>query len=214
MLQNHACIIILSKFNKNPFVRIILGLIGAIFVYIALRDRILPFVTASANTPTLIEISQTQGLAGTLLGESPLYVSVGVGQSFVVEKRAIIREIQIYLEVADKGNAATDQIICDLRNDSMVILGSSSVVGFSSGGGWQSLEFSTQINRGTYIFTCYLLNHYRGEQHSYVIGGNVNDNSYLGGTRYISTGGNPQDGNTWKPSLGDLKFKITMEASY
>lgn len=245
--------------TKNPFARVILGIMGIIFVYIALTRSIVlqtppitqvPLTTQAppatqvmpsdtptmtpSNTPTatytltytptititvtntqvtpkLIEISQTQGQASSWFGDSPTYVSVGQGQSFTVEKKAIIKEIQIYLEVYQLGSSRTDQIICDLRNDSMVVIGSSSIPGFSTGGGWQSFQFNNQVNPGTYIFTCYLNNSYTLAEHNYTIGGNANDNSYLGGTRYSSTGGHPQDPSTWKQDVWDLKFKITME---
>ena len=163
------------------------------------------------NTPSPIEISQTKGQTSAWLGDSPGYVGVGQGQSFVVKKTAILKEIEIYLK-SNVGNARSDQIICDLRNADMVVLGSSSIEGFSSGGGWKAFAFNAKLDPGTYIFTCYLHNSYHLEQHHYGIHGNANDNSYLEGTRYVSTGGHPEDESTWKSSSWDLKFTIRMEA--
>ncbi len=160
--------------------------------------------------PVQIEISQVQGQASAWFGDSPAYVSVGEGQSFIVKKTATIKEIDIYLEVTI--GSTGDQIICNLRNADMAVLESSSIAGFSSGGGWQSFAFNTRVDPGTYIFTCYLNNPYTLEEHYYGIGGNADDYSYLEGTRYVSTGGNPEDGSTWKPEAWDLKFKIKMEA--
>jgi len=95
----------------------------------------------------------------------------------------------------------------------MVVLQSSSISGFSSGGGWQSLVFNISVSPATYIFTCYLHNSYTLEEHHYSIHGDANDNAYLNGTRYTSTGGNPESGATWFVSPWDLQFKITLELS-
>ncbi len=165
---------------------------------------------APTDTPAPVEISQTLGQASAWFGDSPAYVSVGQGQSFVVRRKGVVKEIQIYLE-STVGNPATDQIICDLRNADMVVLESTSIEGFSSGGGWKSFAFNTSVDPGTYIFTCYLHNSYTLEEHHYGIHGNANDNSYLEGTRYVSVGGHPEDGSTWEPNPWDLKFKIKME---
>lgn len=200
------------------------GLIVALYAAgIILRPTPEPYITPTPTapvsttlpptntpTPTPIEISQTQGQASAWFGDSPAYVSVGQGQSFVVKKTAIVKALEIYLE-SGVGNANTDQIICDLRNADMVVLESSSIEGFSSGGGWKTFAFNTKLDPGTYIFTCYLHNSYTLQQHNYGIHGNVNDNSYLEGTHYVSTGGHPEDGSTWKPESWDLKFKIKME---
>ena len=168
-----------------------------------------PSITPSP-TPYQVEISQTDGQASAWFGEGNDYINVGQGQSFVVHQNAIIKEFSIYLEV-DRGNASEDQIICDLRDNDMSVLQSSSISGFSSGGGWKSFGFNIRVNPGTYIFTCYLHNSYTLEKHTYTIQGNANDNSYLEGTRYDSVGGHPENGSTWSPIAWDLKFIIKME---
>jgi len=167
----------------------------------------LPPAVTPALTP--LEISQTQGRASAWFGDSPAYVNVGQGQSFILRRPAILNTFEIYL-TSDTSTAHTDEIICDLRNAAMVVLESSSIEGFSTGGGWKSFAFNTMLGPGMYIFTCYLHNP-TPQQHHYSIHGNVNDNSYLDGTRYVSTGGYPEDGSTWKPGSWDLKFRIRMD---
>jgi hypothetical protein len=165
-------------------------------------------VTMPADAST-VEISQTSGSAFACFGQSEAYVNVGQGQSFFVDETGSISEIQIYLTVV-KGNPKTDQIICDLRDSEGTVLQSLSIEGFSTGGGWKSFGFDKKVTPGNYIFTCYLHNSYTLEMHHYSIHGNANDNSYLDGTRYVSTGGRPEDWSTWKPEPWDLKFKVIL----
>jgi tetratricopeptide (TPR) repeat protein len=162
------------------------------------------------STPFLLEISQTDGQASAWFGEGNSYINVGQGQSFAVNQTATIKEFSIYLQ-ANKGNAQTDQIICDLRNARMVVIQSSSINGFASGEGWKSFAFNLRVDPGIYMFTCYLRNSNALEPHTYSIHGNANDNSYLEGIRYTSTGGHPEDGSTWFVNGWDLKFRIKME---
>ena len=115
-----------------------------------------------------------------------------------------------FYRTAYEGNPATDQIICDLRDSQGTVLQSSSIDGFSTGGGWKSFSFDKKVSPGTYIFTCYLFNSYTLEMHNYGIQGNSNDNSYLQGTRYYSIGGYPEDWSTWEPCPWDLKFKVMI----
>ena len=162
-------------------------------------------VTTGLAGADVVEISQTSGSASALFGQSEMYVNIGQGQSFYVDESGWISEIQIYLTVI-AGNPATDQIICDLRDSQGTVLQSSSIEGFSTGGGWKSFSFDKKVSPETYIFTCYLHNFYTLEMHDYTIQGNLNDNSYLQGTRYCSREGHPEDWSTWEPIQWDLKF--------
>lgn len=156
------------------------------------------------------EISQTDGTASAWFGQSEGYVNVGQGQSFRVNQEGWISEIQIYLEPSTGMPDPSDQIICDLRTLSDgKILQSQSIPGFTDGG-WKSFSFDKKVTPGNYIFTCYFHRSYTLRDENYVIHGNSNDNSYLDGTRYDSTGGRPQDWSTWKVIGWDLKFKVLI----
>ena len=167
------------------------------------------FVTVYLADASVI-ISQTDGSSSTWFGQSEKYINVGQGQSFYVNQEGWISEIQVYLEPSTGMPDPSDQIICDLRNlNDGEILQSSSIEGFTDEG-WKSFSFDKKVTPGNYIFTCYFSRSYTLRSESYSIHGNGNDNSYLQGTRYTSTGGHPEDWNTWKPSVWDLKFKIMI----
>ena len=155
-------------------------------------------------------ISQTDGSASAWFGQSEGYINVGQGQSFYVNQEGWISEIQIYLKPSNGMPVSTDQIICDLRDlDDGEILQSSSIKGFTDEG-WKSFSFDKNVIPGNYVFTCYFSRSYTLRDENYGIHGNSNNNSYLEGTRYTSTGGHPEDWSTWKPSVWDLKFKVMI----
>ena len=166
-------------------------------------------VTTGLADADVVEISQTSGSASAWFGQSEGYVNVGQGQSFYVAESGFISEIQIYLKPSTGNPVPTDQIICDLRDPTGMVLQSSSIEGFTDGG-WKSFNFDKKVTRGNYIFTCYFHRSYTLRSEHYSIHGNSNDNSYLQGTRYTSTGGHPEDWSTWKPNAWDLKFKVII----
>ena len=171
-------------------------------------------VTATMNItvnpiPTLI-ISQTEGTSKAWFGASPGYVNVGQGQSFQVTDAGYFDQFQIYLTSSQPTDSG-DIIVCDLRDSGGNVLQSVSINGFITGnGGWQTFDFNqgTYVTPGTYYCTCYVSNPIT--DHYYSCHGNNNNASYSGGTRYVSTGGNPETWGSWYSELWDLLFKAII----
>ena len=161
-------------------------------------------------TGTLM-ISQTEGTASAWFGASPSYVNVGQGQRFQVTEAGFFHQFQIYLTSSSSSNSG-DIIVCDLRDASGSVLQSASIHGFTAGnGGWQIFNFNleTYVTPGTYYCTCYVSNPIAG--HNYGCHGNSEGASYPDGTRYVSTGGNPEDWGTWYSEVWDLFFKAIIK---
>jgi len=163
-----------------------------------------------------IMIGMTQENQNGAFGYNSTYVNIGQGQSFVVTQRVIIKELSIKVyAIPGTGAAETDTIICHLRDSNLTVLQSSSMPGgiiFSTPStAITTFTFNIQVDPGNYIFTCYLNNENAAQQHRYIIKYNFIDSSFLDGTRYVSTGGHPEDGNTWQEAQGDLYFQINME---
>jgi len=161
-------------------------------------------------TGTLM-ISQTEGTASAWFGASPGYVNVGQGQSFQVTEAGFFHQFQMYLTSSSSSNSG-DIIVCDLRDAGGNVLQSASIHGFTTGnGGWQTFNFNleTYVTPGTYYCTCYVSNPI--EDHVYGCHGNSDDASYPDGTRYVSTGGNPEDWSTWYSEVWDLFFKAIIK---
>jgi len=158
-----------------------------------------------------LEISQLAGTASAWFGASPGYVNVGQGQSFEVTEAGFFHQFQIYLTSSTSTDSG-DIIVCDLRDAGGNVLQSSSIYGFTAGdGGWQIFNFNleTYVTPGTYYCTCYVSNPI--EDHVYGCHGNGEDTSYPDGTRYVSTGGNPEDWSTWHSEVWDLLFKVIIK---
>ena len=79
-------------------------------------------VTTGLADADVVEISQTSGSASAWFGQSEGYVNVGQGQSFYVAESGFISEIQIYLKPSTGNPVPTDQIICDLRDPTGMVL--------------------------------------------------------------------------------------------
>jgi len=163
--------------------------------------------------PATLTITQTEGTSSAWFGASTGYVNVGQGQSFQVTEGGLFDQFQIYLTSAQPTNNG-DIIVCDLRDASGNVLQSVSINGFIAGnGGWQIFNFNlgTYVTPGTYYCTCYVSNPITN--HWYSCHGNSDDASYSGGTRYVSTGGNPGDWSTWYSESWDLLFKVIIKIS-
>jgi len=166
--------------------------------------------------PTLI-ISQTEGKVAAALGHIPIYINVGQGQSFLVTESGHFDQFHIYLSSYQSDSFCTptssaDTIVCDLRDANGNILQSASIPGFSCGNeGWQIFNFNlgTYVTPGIYYCTCYVNNPLK--DHVYNCYANADGNSYPGGSRYDSRGGNPGDWNTWIPYTWDLMFKVMIK---
>jgi hypothetical protein len=158
-----------------------------------------------------LAINQTVGNASAWFGASPGYVNVGQGQSFQVTEAGFFSQFQIYLTSSSSSDSG-DIIVCDLRDASGNVLQSVSIHGFTAGGGgWQTFNFNleTYVTPGTYYGTCYVSNPIAN--HDYSCQGNTDDASYPAGTRYVSTGGNPEDWSTWVSIGWDLLFKVIIK---
>ena len=167
--------------------------------------------TITVNPAATLEITQTEGTATAWFGASTLYVNVGQGQSFQVTEAGFFDQFQIYLTSTSSSDSG-DIIVCNLRDASGNVLQSAYSSGFTAGnGGWQIFNFNleTYVTPGTYYCTCYVSNPIA--DHVYSCHGNSDGASYLGGTRYVSTGGNPGDWSTWYSSSWDLKFKVIIK---
>jgi len=169
--------------------------------------------TITVNPAATLTIIQTEGTASAWFGASPGYVNVGQGQSFQVTEAGFFDQFQIYLTSTNSTDSG-DIIVCDLRDASGNVLQSASINGFIAGnGGWQTFNFNlgTYVTPGIYYCTCYVSNPIA--DHWYSCHGNSDDASYLGGTRYVSTGGNPEDWSSWFSESWDLKFKVIIKIS-
>jgi hypothetical protein len=166
----------------------------------------------TVNPMATFTISQTEGAAKAWFGASPGYINVGQGQSFQVTEAGFFDQFQIYLSSTQSSTDSGDIIVCDLRDNSGNVLQSASINGFlTDNEGWQIFNFNlgTYLTPGTYYCTCYISNPI--EDHVYSIHGNNNDASYSGGTRYVSTGGNPEVWSSWFSESWDLLFKVIIK---
>lgn len=164
------------------------------------------------NPMATLTISQTEGTAEPWFGASPVYVNVGQGQSFQVTEAGFFDQFQIFLSSTQSSTDSGDIIVCDLRDSSGNVLQSATINGFiAGGGGWQAFDFNlgTYVTPGIYYCTCYISNPI--EDHVYSIHGNSNGASYSGGTRYVSTGGNPESWSSWYSETWDLLFKVIIK---
>ncbi len=173
-------------------------------------------VTAATTitvNPATLEITQTEGTNSAWFGASSGYVNVGQGQSFQVTEAGFFDQFQIYLTSDSSSDSDSgDIIVCNLRDASGNVLQSAYNSGFTAGnGGWQIFNFNleTYVIPGTYYCTCYVSNPIAN--HWYACHGNGDDASYLWGTRYVSTGGNPEDWSSWFSMSWDLKFKVIIK---
>ena len=168
-------------------------------------------MTTVTVNPATLEITQTEGTNSAWFGASTTYVNVGQGQSFQVTEAGFFDQFQIYLTSTSSTDSG-DIIVCNLRDASGNVLQSAYKSGFTAGnGGWQTFNFNlgTYVTPGTYYCTCYVSNPI--EDHWYNCHGNIDGTSYLGGTRYDSRGGNPEDWSTWDSYSWDLKFKVIIK---
>jgi len=199
--------------SENP-ITITMDSAKTVYAYFTLKPTPSPTISPSP-TPTPISlypitIAQPDMDSSAVFGWSASYTNVGQGQSFLVPQAGLFGRFEIYLTSLEDTDSA-DVIVCDLRDDSGNVLQSVSIPGFVPGmGGWKTFDFEkeTHLTGGRYYCTFYVSN--PKVSHSYGIHAAANETSYPYGSRYDSTGGHPEQWETWESIAWDLAFAVEI----